>query len=44
MAVHEALAQRIVVRHHLSGLTPEEVPEYLTGSQRMTSGTRRGSL
>jgi general secretion pathway protein A len=35
MAVHEALAQRIVVRHHLSGLTPEEVPEYLTHRLRL---------
>jgi general secretion pathway protein A len=30
MAVHESLAQRIVVRHHLAGLSREEVPEYLT--------------
>ncbi|MDJ0872844.1 MAG: AAA family ATPase [Gammaproteobacteria bacterium] len=30
MAVHEPLAQRIVVRHHLTGLTPEELPAYLT--------------
>jgi type II secretory pathway predicted ATPase ExeA len=30
MAVHESLAQRIVVRYHLSGLTREELPEYLT--------------
>jgi general secretion pathway protein A len=30
MAVHESLAQRIVVRHHLSGLTREELPDYLT--------------
>jgi type II secretory pathway predicted ATPase ExeA len=29
MAVHESLAQRIVVRHHLTGLTREELPEYL---------------
>jgi type II secretory pathway predicted ATPase ExeA len=29
MAVHESLAQRIVVRHHLAGLTREELPEYL---------------
>lgn len=30
MAVHESLAQRIVVRYHLAGLTREELPEYLT--------------
>jgi len=30
MAVHESLAQRIVVRHHLAGLRRDEVPEYLT--------------
>jgi general secretion pathway protein A len=29
MAVHESLAQRIVVRHHLAGLAREELPEYL---------------
>ena len=29
MAVHESLAQRLVVRHHLSGLTREELPAYL---------------
>ena len=29
MAVHEALNQRIVVRHHLAGLTFEEVTGYL---------------
>lgn len=29
MAVHESLAQRIVVRYHLSGLTREELPAYL---------------
>jgi type II secretory pathway predicted ATPase ExeA len=29
MAVHEALAQRIVVRHHLAGLTRDELPPYL---------------
>jgi len=33
MGVHQSLAQRIVVRHHLAGLTPEEVqvPEYRSG-------------
>jgi len=30
MAVHESLAQRIVVRFHLPGLTREELPQYLT--------------
>jgi len=30
MAVHEALNQRIIVRHHLTGLTREELPAYLT--------------
>jgi type II secretory pathway predicted ATPase ExeA len=30
MAVHESLAQRIVVRHHLAGLGRDELPEYLT--------------
>ena len=29
MAVHESLAQRIVVRYHLGGLTREELPAYL---------------
>lgn len=29
MAVHEALSQRIVVRHHLTGLTRDELPGYL---------------
>jgi type II secretory pathway predicted ATPase ExeA len=29
MTVHEALAQRIVVQHHLTGLTREELPHYL---------------
>jgi len=29
MSVHEALAQRIVVRHHLTGLTRDELPLYL---------------
>jgi general secretion pathway protein A len=30
MAVHESLAQRIVVRYHLGGLSREELPAYLT--------------
>jgi type II secretory pathway predicted ATPase ExeA len=29
MAVHESLAQRIVVRYHLGGLSREELPQYL---------------
>jgi hypothetical protein len=29
MAVHESLAQRIVVRHHLTGLTVDELPAHL---------------
>jgi type II secretory pathway predicted ATPase ExeA len=29
MAVHEALNQRVVVRHHLGGLTRDELPLYL---------------
>jgi general secretion pathway protein A len=29
MSVHEALNQRIIVRHHLAGLTREELPLYL---------------
>ena len=29
MTVHESLDQRIVVRHHLPGLTREELPRYL---------------
>jgi type II secretory pathway predicted ATPase ExeA len=29
MAVHESLAQRIVVRYHLAGLTRDELPAYL---------------
>jgi general secretion pathway protein A len=29
MAVHEALCQRIVVRHHLPGLTRDDLPPYL---------------
>jgi len=29
MAVHEALNQRIIVRHHLAGLTRDELPLYL---------------
>jgi len=29
MAVHESLSQRIIVRHHLTGLLRDELPEYL---------------
>ncbi len=29
MAVHEPLAQRLVVRYHIAGLTREELPRYL---------------
>lgn len=35
MAVHESLAQRIVVRHHLGGLSREELPEYLMHRLRL---------
>jgi general secretion pathway protein A len=35
MAVHEALAQRIVVRYHLPALTREEVPSYLAHRLRL---------
>jgi len=29
MAVHESLAQRVIVRHHLAGLARDELPGYL---------------
>jgi len=35
MAVHESLAQRIVVRYHLSGLSREEVAAYLAHRLRL---------
>lgn len=35
MAVHESLAQRIVVRYHLTGLTREELPVYLEHHLRL---------
>jgi type II secretory pathway predicted ATPase ExeA len=35
MAVHESLAQRIVVRYHLSGLSREEVADYLEHRLRL---------
>lgn len=35
MAVHEALAQRIVVRYHMAPLTRDELPDYLTHRLRL---------
>lgn len=35
MAVHEALAQRIVVRYHLPPLTRDELPDYLSHRLRL---------
>ncbi len=35
MAVHEALSQRVVVRHHVGGLTRDELAAYLTHLLRM---------
>jgi type II secretory pathway predicted ATPase ExeA len=35
MAVHEALCQRVIVRHHLRGLTREELPAYLSHLLRL---------
>ncbi len=35
MAVHESLAQRIVVRYHLGALEREEFPQYLTHRLRL---------
>jgi type II secretory pathway predicted ATPase ExeA len=35
MAVHESLAQRVVVRYHLAGLSREETPEYLVHRLRL---------
>ena len=35
MAVHESLAQRLVVRHHLTGLERDEVDAYLTHRLRL---------
>ncbi len=35
MAVHESLAQRIVVRYHLAGLARDELPAYLTHHLRL---------
>jgi type II secretory pathway predicted ATPase ExeA len=39
MAVHESLAQRLVVRHHLTGLTREELPAYLTQRLQLAGST-----
>ena len=35
MAVHESLSQRLVVRHHLTGLARDEVDAYLTHRLRL---------
>ncbi len=35
MAVHESLAQRIVVRVHLAGLSRQELPDYLVHRLRL---------
>ena len=35
MAVHEALAQRIVVRHHMAALTRDELTGYLAHRLRL---------
>ena len=35
MAVHESLSQRLVVRHHLTGLDPDEVDAYLKHRLRL---------
>ncbi len=35
LAVHEALSQRVIVRHHLVGLTREELPVYLAHLLRL---------
>ncbi|MDE0386793.1 MAG: hypothetical protein OXI22_23125 [Defluviicoccus sp.] len=35
MAMHESLAQRLVVRHHLTGLDRDEVDAYLTHRLRL---------
>lgn len=39
MAAHESLAQRLVVRHHLTGLTREELPAYLTHRLQLAGTT-----
>ena len=35
MAVHESLSQRLVVRHHLTGLDRDELDAYLTHRLRL---------
>jgi general secretion pathway protein A len=35
MAVHEALSQRVVVRHHMTALSREEIPDYLAHRLRL---------
>jgi general secretion pathway protein A len=39
MAVHESLTQRIVVRYHLTGLTREELPAYLSHRLELAGST-----
>lgn len=39
MAVHESLAQRVVVRYHLAGLFREELPGYLTHRLQLSGCT-----
>lgn len=39
MAVHESLAQRVVVRYHLGGLAREELPEYIAHRLRLAGTT-----
>jgi type II secretory pathway predicted ATPase ExeA len=39
MAVHEALAQRVVVRYHLTPLTRDELPAYLTHRLQLAGAT-----
>lgn len=39
MAVHESLAQRIVVRCHMGGLAREELPEYIAHRLRLADTT-----
>jgi len=42
LSVHEPLAQRLVVRYHLSGLSREELPAYL--QHRLELAGRQGEL
>lgn len=39
MAVHESLAQRVVVRYHLSGLAREELADYVAHRLRLAGST-----